>query len=215
MSKNILPKSYLKPLLLEKKYTLNDLKAEVVLMLVENFIGYYIYSEETGQSKNIFDDTKFEELGEEDKIILNRLKTLREQIINSGILTIEKLNNEILNKSLFLQMSYSPYTILYNAGIEILIKKKEELFTTEEEKVVWLPDVLSIFLILDAKEKDIDFSKFPFIEKDDFVDLITFFKETDAELKRINSCVGYRNPSVVAKTLKISNSIVEKIVSIK
>ena len=40
MSKNILPSSYLKPLLANKGYTINDLKAEVILMLVENFISH-------------------------------------------------------------------------------------------------------------------------------------------------------------------------------
>jgi len=215
MSKNVLPKSYLKPLLLKKDYILNDLKAEVVLMLVENFIGHYIYSEETGKSKNIFDNSNFEEFDEDDKIIFNKLKLLREQILESNILTIEKLNNEILNKSLYLQMSYSPYTILYNACIEVLIKKREELFIKEEEKGVWLPDILSVYLILDAKDKNIDFNKFPFIQNENFEDLIAFFTQTDSELKKINCSFGFRNPTIVAKTLKISSSIIDKILSIK
>lgn len=215
MSRNILPKSYLKPLLLKKDYTLNDLKAEVVLMLVENFIGHYVYSEENGKSKNIFDDSNFEELDEDDKIILNKLKLLQEQILESNILTIEKLNNEILNKSLYLQMSYSPYTILYNACIDVLTKKRAELFTKEEEKGVWLPDILSIYLILDAKDNNIDFSKFPFIQNESFDELISFFKETDSELKRIHGISGFHNSTIVTKTLKVSSSIIDKILSIK
>lgn len=215
MSKNILPKSYLKPLLLKKDYTLNDLKAEVVLMLVENFIEHYIHSEENGMSKNIFDDVFYEEVDEDDRIIFNKLKTLREQILEANVLTIKKLNNEILNKSLFQQVSYSPYTILYNACIDVLIKKREELFTKEEEKGVWLPDILSVYLILDAKDKNIDFNKFPFIQNENFEDLVAFFTQTDSELKKINCSFGFRNPTIVAKTLKISSSIIDKILSIK
>ena len=75
-------------------------------------------------------------------------------------------------------MSYSPYTILYNACINVLIKKREELFTKEEEKGVWLPDILSIYLILDAKDNNIDFSKFPFIQNESFDELVSFFKDT-------------------------------------
>ena len=220
MSKNILPSSYLKPLLANKGYTINDLKAEVILMLVENFISHYIRSEETGKSKNIFDNVDRTEnncsIDNSHKIDrISRFKKLRNDLLDLDILTIKKLNEILAKASLYLQTTYSPYTILNNTGIDTFTKARKDIFT-KEELDIWLPDVLSIYLIIDAKNMGIDFSKFPCIANDDFEDMLEFFMETNSEFrKRDNTINSIRNPSMIHKTSRVSLRIIEKIFNLQ
>lgn len=211
MSKN----TPLNSLLKSKDYTMNDLKAEVILMLVENFISHYIYSEENGKSKNIFNDTNSENLNNQNEITFNRLKKLKSDLLELNILTISELNKKLRNSSLYTKTTLSPYTLMYNAGIDTFSKARKDIFNEDELKV-WLPDVLAIHLIMDSKEEGINFEKFPCIHNDDFMDFIDFFTEINREFrKRDNSISSTKNPTMVMKTSRLSFRIVKKIVNFK
>lgn len=219
MSKNILSSNHLKLLFKNKGYeSFNELKAEIVLVMIENFINHYIHSEENGKSRDIFDDTPYEANTSDeraDRLIFNRLKKLREDILNSNILTITELNNRYNKSSFYERTLLTPYTVMYNVGINALLKAKKELFSKDEQNV-WLPDVLSIYMIIDSKALDIPFEKYPFIHNDTFDDIVDIFMRINSKFREMDKTVSlYKNPTIVMKTGKMSSRVCNAINNIK
>lgn len=219
MSKNILSSNHLKLLFKDKGYeSFNELKAEIVLVMIENFINHYIHSEESGKSRDIFDDTPYEANTSDeraDRLIFNRLKKLREDILNSNILTITELNNRYNKSSFYERTLLTPYTVMYNVGINALLKAKKELFSKDEQNV-WLPDVLSIYMIIDSKALNIPFEKYPFIHNDTFDDIVDIFMRINSKFRERDNTVSlYKNPTIVMKTGKMSSRVCSAINNIK
>lgn len=104
----------------------------------------------------------------------------------------------VISKSIFISTNYIfslHYT--YNTGIDTFTKARKIFLQRRLD--IWLPDVLSIYLIIDAKNMGIDFSKFPCIANDDFED-IQEAMETNSEFrKRDNTINSIRNPSMIHK----------------
>lgn len=214
-SKRILSSTYLLPLLREKNYTLNDLKAEVIIMLFENFLNHYIIGEENKKSQLIFET---EEGREESIYIFDKLYQLRKELIENDVLTIDKIQNEV-SKSLFIASKLSPYTIMYNSAITTFTKERKRSFNAEELKM-WIPDALAVYLIVDAKEVGIDFSKFPLLENETFEDIVNIYTKNNVELRVRQRATNegknlLREKSIIGKTINISRSMVDKIVEIK
>lgn len=200
--------NYLKSLLKEKNCTLNDLKAEVIIMLFYNFIEHYFIGEDNKKSQLIFES---EESREESEYIYTRLKIIKEELEKYNILTIESLQKEI-SKSLYIAAKLSPYTILYNYAIDVFTKKRKKLFIGNDSKI-WIPDAIAIYLIIDAKEYDIDFKNFPILNTDNFDDIIKIYMKNNLELKKLTN--EKFNASIIGKTASIANSMIKRILDIR
>lgn len=214
LPKKVLSSSYLVPLLKDKNYTLNDLKAEVIVMLFENFLKHYFTGEESKKSELIFDTP---ESKEDSLYVLNRLYDLRDRLSNENILTIDNLQKEV-SKSLFIASKLSPYTILYNSAISTFTKERKRLFKGEELRM-WIPDAIAVYLIIDAKDMGISFEKFPILENETFDDIIEIYTKTNLELRKLQFADKetkntLREKSIIGKTANISSSMIEKIIEI-
>lgn len=214
LPKKVLSSSYLVPLLKDKNYTLNDLKAEVIVMLFENFLKHYFTGEESKKSELIFDTP---ESKEDSLYVLNRLYDLRDRLSNENILTIDNLQKEV-SKSLFIASKLSPYTILYNSAISTFTKERKRLFKGEELRM-WIPDSIAVYLIIDAKDMGISFEKFPILENETFDDIIEIYTKTNLELRKLQFADKetkntLREKSIIGKTANISSSMIEKIIEI-
>jgi len=215
INKRILSSVYVKALLKEKNCSFNDIRAEVIVMLFENFLKHYIIGEESKKSELIFNNEKSKE---DSMYILNRLGTLRDKLLSENIITIDSLQKEV-SKSLFIASKLSPYTILYNSAIETFSKEREKLFKGDELKM-WIPDVVAVYLILDAKDMDISFKNFPLLENETFDDIVDIYTKNNLELRKLQSLNketrnGLREKSIVGKTACLSNCMVEKIMKIQ
>jgi len=214
INKKVLSKAYLIPLLKEKNYTLNDLKAEVIVMLFENFLKHYFSGEENKKSELIFDTPQSKE---ESLYILNRLKDINTKLMNEDILTIDILQSKV-SKSLYQASKLTPYTILYNSAITTFTKERKRLFKGDELKM-WIPDAIAVYLIIDAKDMGISFEKFPLLDNENFDDIIDIYTKNNLELRKIQlidkeTKSKLREKSIVGKTANLSNSMIEKIIEI-
>lgn len=206
-NKKLFSSLHLRVILNEKGYEINDLKAEAVLMMFENFVKHYIEGEERGNSKLILEN---EDSKGKNSYILERLKTVRSKLLKEAkIFTLDTLTREI-SKSLLMASKYSPYTLLYNLGVQTYLKERERLFKGEQN-LMWIPDVLAVYLIVDAKENGISFDKFPIIHNEDFEDILSIFAKTNIELKKLTN----EKKTIITKTSSISATMISRIVNAK
>jgi hypothetical protein len=209
---------FLKLLLLSKKYTIKDLKCEVILLMCDMLIENYLEAEKQNKIKLILED--FTE--SDSNIIKNTLEDLQKEIKNNTIpiSSIQYLINNY-NKSendLIKAKLLEPISYFYNIGINSL---KSKMLSQNEEKnnLQWIPDLICIHLILDMELENYHFSKFDFLKKFDFEKLITIYQKTNIKLKEKNGISLFSKDknkiTIINKMQNISSTVVKSLINSK
>lgn len=212
---NIQKQKYLKAYLLQKRYTLKDLKCEVILMICDMLIDNYIKAEDDGKSEKLVEDLTTTEK----KLIYTNMKNLQEDI-QKNILTIDRIEfiinsqekdiNSLNEAKLIGSCQY-----FYNV---CALKLKSAIFskTHNEDDVKWIPDLIAILLIQDMKEKGYSFNKFKFIEEYDFDRLFNLYMKTNILLKQKNKISLFSKEKTIINIMEsVSYEIVEKLINSK
>ena len=206
---------YLKYYLIEKGYTLKDLKCEVILMICDMLIDNYIKSEYDCNNELLLDNIA---LSDRD-LVLNTSKELQKDI-QYNILTIDKIqaiinsqNNDInrLYQARLVDCVQYFYNLCVNHLQHLVISN-----SADEDRIKWIPDLLCIYLIQDMKEKDYPFNKFTFLDKYDLDNLFVIYQKTNIILKKKNKIsMISQGKTIIDIMANISYDVVEKLVNSK
>lgn len=238
MSKNdvkqkILKQKRLKSLLVSRNYTEKDLKVEILLMHCESLISSYLNNYEKGLDLNLLAEKqnipKLNSLDyPSDKIntvsIYEEMKNIH-IYLQENVLTIDKLEKIFAscngNVVPFQIQILDPYVFYYNKIAECM-KQNLEKSQDEGQKKQWIPDLLSLNLILYLMiEKGYDFSKFSFIKHYDFSRIFDIYNKTNLILKKKKqeedgtSLHISRIDTMITIMEDISHVVVDRLVNIK
>ena len=203
---------YLKYYLIEKGYTLKDLKCEVILMICDMLIDNYIKSEYDCNNELLLDNIA---LSDRD-LVLNTSKELQKDI-QYNILTIDKLqsiinakneNKQALIRSILVNSSY----YFYNYCAENL-KSSVLMKTTNENKIKWIPDLICFSLIQEMIERNYHFNKFTFINKCDLEKIFSIYNKTNILIKkRDNISFLSKEKTIIDNMMDVAEEIVDKLI---
>lgn len=209
---------FLKLLLLSKRYTIKDLKCEVILLICDMLIENYLDSEKQNKTKLILED--FTET--DSNIIKNTLEELQNEIRTHcvPISSIQYLinNYDKSERDLIKAKLSEPISYFYNIGINSL---KSKMLSQNEEKnnLQWIPDLICIHLILDMELEDYYFSKFDFLKKFDFEELIKIYQKTNIKLKEKDGISLFSREqnkiTIINKMQNISSTVVKSLINSK
>lgn len=207
---------YLKLFLEQKKYTLKDLKCEVVLMICYTLIEHYLLVEENEATPYIDDLYTVSDV----ELIfetINKLQTL----IYDNILTIKKI--QILEmkepkteKELLQYKLTKPLSYFFNIGVNRLKYKLVELYG-KEENVLWIPELIAITIINDLKDEGYNFQNFKFLNEIDFESIFNIYNKTNILMKKKkgDSFISKENKTIIDNMQNISNSMVISLINSK
>lgn len=213
---NIIEKQkYLKTYLLQKRFTLKDLKCEVILIMCDMLIDNYLNAEENGESEELIENLSTNEKN----LIFNNMKSLQKNIQES-ILTIDKIQYIINNqqkdrKSLLKAKLIDSSHYFYNLCAEKL-KSSIIAKTNDTESLKWIPDLIVILLIQDMKEIGYSFNKFKFIDEYDLDKLFSIYLNTNILLKKKNKITLFSKEKTIINIMEnVSLDIVEELIKSK
>lgn len=206
---------YLKVYLLQRVYTLKDLKCEVILMLCDMLIDNFKKSEEEGDNELLLDNITLSDRG----LISDTLNQLQEDIHNN-ILTIDKVQN-IIDKqhdnqdSLIQSRLVSGLYYFYNMSADTLkssiIRRSET-----EENIKWMPCLLTFSLIQYMIENNYIFNKFTFVNKYDLDKIFSIYNKTNILIKkRDNISFLSKEKTIIDNMMDTSNEVVDKLIKSK
>lgn len=206
---------YLKVYLLQRVYTLKDLKCEVILVLCDMLIDNFKKSEEEGDNELLLDNITLSDRG----LISDTLNQLQEDIHNN-ILTIDKVQN-IIDKqhdnqdSLIQSRLVSGLYYFYNMGADTLkssiIRRSET-----EENIKWMPCLLTFSLIQYMIENNYIFNKFTFVNKYDLDKIFSIYNKTNILIKkRDNISFLSKEKTIIDNMMDTSNEVVDKLIKSK
>ena len=206
---------YLKFYLIEKRYTLKDLKCEVILMICDMLIDNYIKSEDDSNNELLLDNLTLSDRG----LILNTLKELQKDI-KYNILTIDKLqsiinkkneNKHALIQSIIVNSSYYFYNYCADNLKSSILNR-----TASENKIKWIPDLICFSLIQEMIERNYNFNKFTFINKCDLEKIFSIYNKTNILIKkRDNISFLSKEKTIIDNMMDVSTEIVEKLIKSK
>jgi hypothetical protein len=209
---------FLKLLLLSKKYTIKDLKCEVILLMCDMLIENYLEAEKQNKIKLILED--FTE--SDSNIIKNNLEDLQNEIRTHciPISSIQYLiNNYNRSEDDLIRAKLSePISYFYNIAVNSL---KSKMLSQNEEKnnLQWIPDLICIHLILDMELENYYFSKFDFLKKFDFEKLILIYQKTNIKLKEKDGISLFSKDknkiTIINKMQNISSTVVKSLINSK
>lgn len=205
---------FLKIYLQSRRYTLKDLKCEVILMMCEMLIDEFIKAENSNKNEILIEDFSISNK----KYIYSNLKQLQIDL-KENILTVNKMqliiNSQNLSKENFIKAKITESLFFfYNTCVTTL--KNSILKRNKEEKIKWIPDLLCISLIQDMIEKNYNFQYFTFLEKYDFNNILNIYYETNSLLKkRENITLMSKEQTIITQMFNVSIDIVEKLISTK
>ncbi|MBU3015608.1 hypothetical protein KO488_12635 [Poseidonibacter lekithochrous] len=213
---NIIEKQkYLKTYLLQKRFTLKDLKCEVILIMCDMLIDNYLNAEESGESEELIENLSINEKN----LIFNNMKSLQKDIQKS-ILTIDKIqyiiNNQqkdkkSLSKAKLIDSSHYFYNLCAEKLKFSIIAK-----TNDTESLKWIPDLIVILLIQDMKERGYSFNKFKFIDEYDLDKLFSIYLNTNILLKKKNKITLFSKEKTIINIMEnVSLDIVEELIKSK
>ena len=214
-SSNILKQKYLTQYLIQRSFTLKDLKCEVILMVCDMLIDNYILADDKEASEVLI-----EGFTQTDRSIISEtMKDLQKDIIEN-ILTIDKIqaiinsqNNDInrLYQARLVDCVQYFYNLCVNHLQHLVISN-----SADEDRIKWIPDLLCIYLIQDMKEKDYPFNKFTFLDKYDLDNLFVIYQKTNIILKKKNKIsMISQGKTIIDIMANISYDVVEKLVNSK
>ena len=214
-SSNILKQKYLTQYLIQRSFTLKDLKCEVILMVCDMLIDNYKLADDKEISEVLIEGFTQTEQG----IISETMKDLQKDI-QENILTIEKIqviinsqNKDInqLNHARLVDCVQYFYNLCVNHMQNLVISN-----SVDENKIKWIPDLLCIYLIQDMKENNYYFNKFTFLDKYDFGNLFLIYQKTNIILKKKNKIsMISQGKTIIDIMANISYDVVEKLVNSK
>ncbi len=214
-SNNIEKQKYLTQYLLQRSYTLKDLKCEVILMVCDMLIENYILSDDNETSEVLIDSFN----QEEQSIINETMKDLQKDI-HESILTIDRIQiiidsyhkdkNSLYKAKLVAGVQYF-YNLCVNHMQHLVIVN-----SVDENKIKWIPDLLCIYLIQDMKEKGYSFDKFTFLNKYDFENLFVIYQKTNIVLKKKDQIsMIAKEKTIIDIMASVSYDVIEKLVNSK
>lgn len=214
-SKNIHKQKYLTTYLLQKRFTLKDLKCEVILMICDMLIDNYLKSEDNGKSEKLVEElTSIEK-----KLVYTNMKKLQEDI-QKNILTIDKIqyivDNQLKDKNSLLEARLIDSSFYFYNLCASKLKSSIILKTSNEEDLKWIPDLIAILLIQDMKDKGYSFNKFFFLEEYDFDRLFNVYRNTNILLKKKNNITLFSKEKTIINIMEsVSFEIVEELINSK
>tara|TARA_B100001063_G_scaffold240444_1_gene265482 strand:- start:2548 stop:3228 length:681 start_codon:yes stop_codon:yes gene_type:complete len=214
-SNNIQKQKYLKTYLLQKRYTLKDLKCEVILMICDMLIDNYIKAEDDGKNEKLI-----EELTATEKILIyTNMKNLQEDI-QKNILTIDKIqyiiDNQSKDKNSLIEAKLIDSCHYFYNLCATKLKSAIISRTNNENELKWIPDLIAILLIQDMKEKGYSFNKFKFIEEYDFDRLFSVYMKTNILLKQKNKISLFSKEKTIINIMEsVSYEIVKELINSK
>jgi hypothetical protein len=224
MTKPIIKKqtnfSPLYTLLINKGYTLLDLKCEVSLMFCGVLFDLYLLSEKEGKSQTLIENSNSEE-GYIFKTIEELNKKIKSAIVD--INTIEKIFQKQKvgdSSSINLAKIHQPYKKLYNQMITAYLSKKEDYLNEDSSgKKYWMPELLALNIIANMKEKGYNYDKFPFVDDSIFFDLEDRYIKTNRILQQTHDFKVKSNNlnelSIISKTRIFAQFISKKLIEAK
>lgn len=204
---------YLKQYLIQRNFTLKDLKCEVILMLIDMLIDNYLHSEDTQSTEQLIDFTPSQK-----GLIYQTLKDLQEDI-QYNVVVIDKLQNIIDNcnvsqQTLTKARLVDSLSFYYNTAAATLKHSLEK--RTGEEKPKWIPELIALSLTFDMKEKGYPFTKFSFLEKYDLEGLMEIYIKTNSILKKMEGItISSKERTIINVMQDVSLEVVNKIIDTK
>ncbi|AXH16371.1 hypothetical protein CP985_03225 [Malaciobacter mytili LMG 24559] len=195
-------------LLKQKQYTFSNLKEEVLLTFCLNLLDCYFNADLHNEKKLLPD---FIDVGQR-QIINNHMSILKEYL-EKQVISYQTLENLIKNKNRLME----PYGFLYNK-LAALFRNHVQNMIKKEEKFLWIPDMLVIYLISDMKEFNYKFSKFDYIRENSFEDILNIYHKTDSILKIFenkSNSKDIEDQTVIKRMSNLSLKIIGKYNTIK
>tara|TARA_B100001063_G_scaffold6947_1_gene5222 strand:+ start:2892 stop:3572 length:681 start_codon:yes stop_codon:yes gene_type:complete len=214
-SNNLQKQKYLKTYLIQKNYTLKDLKCEVILIICDMLIDNYINAEDKGKNEKLVEELTVTEK----KLVYTNMKNLQEDI-QKNILTIDKIqyiinnqqkDNQGLMKAKLLDSTYYFYNLCATKLKSSIISR-----TKDEDNLKWIPDLIVISLIQDMVENGYSFNKFEFIQNYDLNRLFNVYMKTNTLLKqKDNISLFLKEKTIISIMENVSYEIVEELINSK
>lgn len=214
-SNNIQKQKYLIKYLIQKDYTLKDLKCEIILLVCDMLIDNYLI-EENDCNREISMDYF---TNSERNLIYQTMKDLQNDI-HQNILTIDKIqeiinshykNKNSLNHARLVDSVQYFYNSCVNNIQSLLI-----LNSINKNEIKWIPDLLCIYLIQDMKERDYFFDKFLFLDSYNFDNLFLIYQKTNSILKNSTTIsISTERKTIINCMENISYKVVERLLNIK
>ncbi len=200
-----------------KLCSVKDVQAESVLMMVHSLCANYFVP----KNENDYEEDKYISK-EEKEIILNFNKELFDYL-NQKIMSFPRLqvvlNEANKNSQAFIKARLvEPLGFYYNSLANSFIGRLNYL-TEKDDKQMYIPDMLALFLILDFKEQTgYTFEKFDYIFKQDLEKIAAIYFKVNYKIKKENN-ITYSTPlqeqTVINKMQNISSFMIKKLTEAK
>lgn len=208
--------NYMAIYLKQKKFSIQDLKCEATLVACHMLLENYIKAEEGDKSSYVIED--MEQI--DSKLIYNNLVNLQDDL-NKNIFSAHDIdailnnfnkNQESKTKAKLLE----PLSYFYNIQIETLkvemLKNKKE-----DDKILWIPDLIALSLLFYMKNNQYTYKKFDFLDKYDFDKLYNIYTKTDILIKKKQGLKLFDkdNKTTISEMKRIASKMVDSLIKSK